>query len=107
MELVIRDASACDAHSIAELEKETSAHPWSEDSIIHDITDNERAIVIAAFLGDRLSGYADVWSIAGEGQLNNIAVTGSARGRHIGQRLMEELFLRPVSYTHLTLPTKA
>lgn len=94
MELVIRDASACDAHSIAELEKETSAHPWSEDSIIHDITDNKRAIVIAAFLGDRLSGYADVWSIAGEGQLNNIAVTGSARGRHIGQRLMEELFLR-------------
>ena len=77
MELVIRDASACDAHSIAELEKETSAHPWSEDSIIHDITDNERAIVIAAFLGDRLSGYADVWSIAGEGDRKSTRLNSS------------------------------
>ena len=94
MEFVIRDAAALDAPGIAELERETSAHPWSEDSILHDITGNEHAIVIAAFLGDRLAGYADVWSIAGEGQLNNIAVTDSLRGRHIGQRLMEELFLR-------------
>lgn len=92
MGLVIRPAAPSDAPGIAELEIETSGHPWSKESILHDITESNIAVVISAELDDKLVGYADVWNIAGEGQLNNIAVTGAARGNHIGQKMMEYLF---------------
>ncbi len=108
MGLVIRPAAPSDAPGIAELEIETSGHPWSEDSILHDITESNIAVVISAELDDKLVGYADVWNIAGEGQLNNIAVTGAARGNHIGQKMMEYLFdaLRESGATEMSLEVR-
>lgn len=108
MGLIIRPASPSDAPGIAELEIETSGHPWSEESILHDITESNIAVVISAELDDKLVGYADVWNIAGEGQLNNIAVTGAARGNHIGQKMMEYLFdaLRESGATEMSLEVR-
>lgn len=108
MGLVIRSAAPSDAPGIAELEIETSGHPWSEESILHDITESKIAVVISAELDDKLLGYADVWNIAGEGQLNNIAVTGAARGNHIGQKMMEYLFdaLRESGATEMSLEVR-
>lgn len=108
MGLVIRPAAPSDAPGIAELEIETSGHPWSEESILHDITESKIAVVISAELDDKLVGYADVWNIAGEGQLNNIAVTGEARGNHIGQKMMEYLFdaLRESGATEMSLEVR-
>ena len=108
MGLVIRPAAPSDAPGIAELEIETSGHPWSKDSILHDITESNIAVVISAELDDKLVGYADVWNIAGEGQLNNIAVTGAARGNHIGQKMMEYLFdaLKESGATEMSLEVR-
>lgn len=108
MGLVIRPAAPSDAPGIAELEIETSGHPWSKESILHDITESNIAVVISAELDDKLVGYADVWNIAGEGQLNNIAVTGAARGNHIGQKMMEYLFdaLRESGATEMSLEAR-
>lgn len=108
MGLVIRPAAPSDAPGIAELEIETSGHPWSKESILHDITESNIAVVISAELDDKLVGYADVWNIAGEGQLNNIAVTGAARGNHIGQKMMEYLFdaLRESGATEMSLEVR-
>lgn len=91
---IIRDAVPCDSQVIARLERETSGHPWSEESILHDISGSDIAIVIVAESDGEILGYANVWNIAGEGQLNNIAVFSRARGRHIGQALMEAMLDR-------------
>ncbi len=92
--LEIRKATEKDIAKIAELEEATFPLPWSEASIRHDVTESDIALVLVAELDGEFAGYADVWEIAGEAQLNNIAVCESARGRHVGQKLMEALFER-------------
>ncbi len=92
--LEIRKANEKDIAKIAELEEATFPLPWSEASIRHDVTESDIALVLVAELDGEFAGYADVWEIAGEAQLNNIAVCESARGRHVGQKLMEALFER-------------
>lgn len=89
--LTIRKAIPDDAGIIAELEVEAFAHPWSKESLLHDIENNELSIMLVAELDGRLAGYANVWSIAGEGQLNNIAVFEWAKGNHVGLGLMEAM----------------
>ena len=90
----IRKAIEKDIAKIAKLEETTFPLPWSEASIRHDVTESDIALVLVAELDGEFAGYADVWEIAGEAQLNNIAVCESARGRHVGQKLMEALFER-------------
>ncbi len=92
--LNIRDAIPSDAARIAELELATFPMPWSESALLHDIENNNLAMVLVAECDGFFAGYADVWCIAGEGQLNNIAVESWARGRRVGQSIMEEAFSR-------------
>lgn len=94
--VVIREALAEDAVLIAELEEKTFPIPWTEEAISHDIRENPLALVLVAESDGVFAGYADVWEIAGEAQLNNIAIDGDFRGRHIGQLLMEDMIERLV-----------
>lgn len=94
--VVIREALAEDAVLIAELEEKTFPIPWTEEAISHDIRENPLALVLVAESDGGFAGYADVWEIAGEAQLNNIAIDGDFRGRHIGQLLMEDMIERLV-----------
>ena len=93
-EIIIRDAVAEDAAAIAVLEEATFPMPWSEESILHDIENNRLARVIVAECDGIFAGYTDVWNIAGEAQLNNIAVCESMRGRRVGLAIMEEIIRR-------------
>ena len=90
----VREAVSADIKLIAALEEATFPMPWDEESIRHDIEESNIALVLVAELDGKFAGYADVWRIAGEAQLNNIAVCESARGNHVGQAIMDELFRR-------------
>lgn len=90
-EIIIRDALPGDSAAIAELEEATFPMPWSEESILHDIEGNRLARVFVAECDGAFAGYADVWNIAGEAQLNNIAVCESMRGKHVGLLIMERM----------------
>lgn len=92
--VIVRDAVTEDADNIARIEEICFPIPWSRDSILHDITENSLATVLVAECDGEFAGYADIWLIAGEGQLNNIAVMPEMRGRHVGQAVMDELIVR-------------
>ena len=87
--LLIRPAASEDISDIAYLEEITFPIPWSLESIRHDVEENELATVIVAEWNGSFAGYMDVWQIAGEGQLNNIAVAPEYRGRGIGRKMMD------------------
>ena len=94
---VIRKARLYDIPAVARLEEATSGTPWSAESLTNDITKNENAyMAVAALKGPEdevpeIIGYADIWIIAGEAQLNNIAVDEKYRGMHIGEALLEHM----------------
>jgi ribosomal-protein-alanine N-acetyltransferase len=92
--VMIRDAASGDIGDIAELEKITFPLPWSAESIRHDIEENENATVLVAERSGDFAGYADIWCVAGEGMLNNIAVMPDHRGKHVGLAIMEALIGR-------------
>ena len=118
MRITVRKARAADAAAIAELEKECFARPWSFESVLYDLTENEKAVYVVAELaegqagaveqvvadgdgqvsvsgaasGSRICGYAGMWIVAGEGQITNVAVTKTARRMHAATAILDELF---------------
>ena len=73
----------------AELEKLCFSSPWSEAAILES-TDNNTAFIVFEENG-RVQGYAGLQIVLDEGYVTNIAVTKTARGRGIGQSLVESL----------------
>jgi ribosomal-protein-alanine N-acetyltransferase len=108
MEISIRDALPEDTDAIAALEDAVFPIPWSPESILHDIEGNPVASVLVAEADGKFAGYADIWCIAGEAQLNNIAVDPGMRGRGVGLKLMNELISRTVKsgMTELSLEVR-
>ena len=87
--LSIRPAKIYDVPALARIERESFAHPWSAEQITRDIVANDRAFVAVAVLDGEPVGYADMWIVAGEAQLYNIAVAPEFRGAGIGSILMK------------------
>lgn len=92
MRITVRKARTADAAAIAELEKECFARPWSFESVLYDLTENEKAVYVVAELADKVCGYAGMWIVAGEGQITNVAVTKTARRMHAATAILGELF---------------
>lgn len=90
-EWVIRKGKSEDVDAIVHLEEITFPFPWSRESIRHDMEENPLAVILVAEWKGDFAGYMDVWRIAGEGQLNNIAVMPAARSHGIGGMLMREM----------------
>ena len=111
MKAGVRKACTRDIDEIVRIESETSASPWSRDSISYDVETNADAYVAVLICGEegcgedscpgescketdakaRIAGYADMWMIAGEAQLNNIAVDEDLRGRGYGRMLLDHM----------------
>ncbi|MBQ6315705.1 MAG: ribosomal protein S18-alanine N-acetyltransferase [Mogibacterium sp.] len=99
----IRRARLFDVPAISRLEMETSGTPWSSESITRDITSNDKAYMVVAELGESdpengilgdVIGYADMWIVAGEAELNNIAIDEKYRGHHFGEQLLDHLLTK-------------
>ena len=106
--LYIREAEKGDIDKIAALEKECFPMPWSEDSIRNDVLDSSIAYVVVAEFDEVFAGYADVWFVAGEGQINNIAVVPSYRRKGVGTALLEALIdqVRDLGGTEMSLEVR-
>ncbi|MBQ6582395.1 MAG: ribosomal protein S18-alanine N-acetyltransferase [Mogibacterium sp.] len=107
--ITVRRAVPEDADAIAEAEKLCFPMPWSRESILHDLVGNELALVLTAEMNGVFAGYLDIWRVAGEGQLNNIAVMPGMRGKHVGLLLMREAIrmLRESGDTEMTLEVRS
>ena len=106
--LFIRQAERGDIENIAELEKECFPIPWSEDSIRNDVLYSSIAYVVVAEFDDAFAGYADVWFVAGEGQINNVAVVPHYRHKGVGTALLEALidYVRDLGGTEMSLEVR-
>ena len=80
-----------DIKNVVNVENDCFTTPWSKDSFLREITENEVALYLVAKIENVAVGYIGVWRIQNEGHITNVAVLPEYRGQHIGDMLMDEL----------------
>ena len=93
----IRLAAIDDAQVIYDIEQQSFSVPWSLESVLAELEGADNKLYMVICEDNHIVGYAGAWLVYDEGQITNIAIIPSARGKGYGSE--------PVSYTHLTLPT--
>ena len=72
------------------------AIPWSKESLLREITENEHSIYVVAILFEafrypEVVGYAGMWRVAGEGHITNLAVKERHRKKGIASMILARL----------------
>ena len=84
----VRIAKSSDLDDIYDLDVQTFAMPWSKEALSYDILENDNAFVIVAEYEGEFAGYADIWTVLDEADLNSIAVIVDFRRKGIGDAIM-------------------
>ena len=84
----VRIAKSSDLDDIYELDVQTFAMPWSKEALSYDILENDNAFVIVAEYEGEFAGYADIWTVLDEADLNSIAMRVDFRRKGIGDAIM-------------------
>lgn len=79
----------CEA--VAEIAKESLPEHWSLDGIKNVLRYDNNIYYVARDLSGKIVGFAGIMLVADEAELLNIAVSGSFRGRGIGQELLTKV----------------
>ncbi|MDF2589890.1 MAG: hypothetical protein K0S41_3731 [Anaerocolumna sp.] len=75
---------------VHEIEVNTFSDPWSRDDFKKSILDvNNLYLVVEE--NNEILGYCGFWGVVGEGQINNVAVKESVRGRGIARIMLNSL----------------
>ncbi|HHV79382.1 MAG TPA: ribosomal protein S18-alanine N-acetyltransferase [Firmicutes bacterium] len=86
-----------DLDRVLEIEKLCYPTPWSKQSFLTELVQNEYAHYIVCQVEGKLVGYAGMWVILDEAHVTNVAVHPDYRGKGLGRLLMNELIERAKS----------
>lgn len=86
----IRKMTEKDLDDVSQLEQEIFSTPWSRESFCKAINDTNNIYLVARDDEDgKLAGYCGIWMVAGEGQINNVAVNSEMRNRKIAYKMLK------------------
>lgn len=91
--MLLRNMSQADVPAVVRIEQTSYSVPWSETTF-RGLLRRRDAELVVAMLGEDVVGYAVFWCVVDQGELGNVAVTESARGRGIGELLVGEVIRR-------------
>ena len=98
-----------DLEEVLKIEDLSFPTPWSCNSFLYELLENERAIYLVAKspLGNVI-GYVGIWVIFDEGHITNLAVHPGYRRQGVGKALMLALVeaVRKRDVRHLTLEVR-
>jgi ribosomal-protein-alanine N-acetyltransferase len=105
---VIEAMKLSDLDQIIEIEQASFTTPWSRQSFLHELLENERAIYLVYRDLDRIWGYIGMWVVMDEGHITNLAVHPTCRRKGVGRRLILRLeeVARENGVRHLTLEVR-
>ena len=93
MSIVIADATRGHVSGIHAIEAECFSDPWSEQSIISQLPDDNHVFLVAVD-GENVVGYVGMMNVLDEGYISNVAVTAAYRRQKIADHLILELMER-------------
>lgn len=91
MSIIVKSMSLEHLDDIMILENLCFKIPWSKNSFIQELTQNNSAIYLVAVDTERAVGYGGMWKVLDEGQITNIAVHPEYQRKGIGSSILEEM----------------
>ncbi|QHQ59922.1 ribosomal protein S18-alanine N-acetyltransferase [Anaerocolumna sedimenticola] len=88
--MLIREMQEKDLLRVHEMECSIFSKPWTVNDFKNSIQ-NRQNIYLVVEEEDQIIAYCGLWGVAGEGQINNVAVKKSLRGRGIGHAMLSAL----------------
>lgn len=86
--LDIRKMRSADLPQVMLIELATFTMPWSESTFRGLLRRRDSELLVADVNGE-IAGYAVLWAVMDQGELGNVAVDESFRGKGIGTRLIQ------------------
>jgi len=82
--------------AVYEIECASFTTPWSKESLLREITENEHAVYVVAMLFEAFRdpmvvGYAGMWHVADEGHITNLAVKPRYREKGVASTILANL----------------
>jgi [ribosomal protein S18]-alanine N-acetyltransferase len=92
MPLKIESMGIEDLEDVLEIEGLSFATPWSRNSFLYELLENERAVyLVARNEFNKVIGYIGMWVVFDEGHITNLAAHPLYRRQGVGKKLMEHL----------------
>jgi ribosomal-protein-alanine N-acetyltransferase len=85
-----------DLDEVLAIEQVSFPTPWSRNSYLNEIYNNDFAYYYVARAGGKLIGYAGLWLILDEAHVTSVAVHPDYRGRRLGELLFNVLIQEAV-----------
>jgi ribosomal-protein-alanine N-acetyltransferase len=89
----IRKMRSADLPQVMLIELATFTMPWGESTFRGLLRRKDSDLLVAEYKGD-VAGYAVFWAVMDQGELGNVAVDESFRGRGIGSKLIKAVLER-------------
>ena len=90
MEYHIRPMEDRDISTVEQIEKSIFSLPWSAKSFADAANTPENVYLVCECTGE-IAGYCGMWTVLGEGNITNIAVSTSYRRSDVAEALLKEL----------------
>lgn len=90
MEYHIRPMEDRDISTVEQIEKSIFSLPWSDKSFADAANTPENVYLVCECTGE-IAGYCGMWTVLGEGNITNIAVSPSYRRSGVAEALLKEL----------------
>ncbi|MCL6588746.1 MAG: ribosomal protein S18-alanine N-acetyltransferase [Firmicutes bacterium] len=109
MELVVYPMAVEDLEEVLEIENSSFPIPWSRNSFLYELLENQRALYLAAKNScNKTVGYIGMWIVFDEGHITNLAVHPAARRQGVAKFLLKSLIkiAQEKGIKHLTLEVR-
>lgn len=91
--MIVRELRMQDVEEVSRIEEQCFSMPWSAKDFV-DLVRDEHSLYLVAEENGILLGCAGMTDVAGEGNINNVAVLENHRGRGVAVKLLTELLSR-------------
>lgn len=79
-----------DLDAVCAMEQSIFSMPWKREDFQASVNNREHIYVVAEENGE-IAGYCGLWMVAGEGQINNVAVREDFRKKGVGYGMLSYL----------------
>ena len=89
--VAVRTMRPEDVDAVVSIESEAFTSPWKRETFLGLLDRDQVELLVVTLEGDGVIGYAVLWCILDQGELANVALKPSERGRGLGSQLVERV----------------